>query len=131
MLNEEKVLRMTKMASYESKGGKKDKAIAGYFKGDYIGMQMILSFLVVTIAFAVAIVAYLCVNFEEVMANIYTMDVAGLGKKIGFAYLAVLVVYLIVTYAIYLVRYVKARKRLNLFLEYLNCLDGEEEEDDI
>lgn len=30
MINQEKVLRMTKMASYEAKTGKKDKAAASY-----------------------------------------------------------------------------------------------------
>ena len=51
MLNEEKVLRTTKMASYESRGGKKDKAVAGYFKGDYLGMQMIISVIPILITF--------------------------------------------------------------------------------
>lgn len=129
MINEEKVLRMTKMASYEAKGGKKDKAVAGYFKGDYVGMQMLVSFVVVTIAFAVAFAAYLCLNFEEVMANVYTMDLAAEGKRILLLYLVVLVAYLVVTYAVYLVRYVKARKRLNVFLDYLNSLDRTEEDE--
>lgn len=130
MLNEEKVLRMTRMASYESRGGKKDKAVAGYFKGDYIGMQMIISFLVITAAFLVVLGAYLCFNFEEFMANIYTMDVVAVGKKLAFAYIVVLMIYLAVTYAVYLVRYVRARKRLNRFLYHLNSLDGTEEEED-
>ena len=130
MLNEEKVLRMTRMASYESRGGKKDKAVAGYFKSDYIGMQLIISFLVITVAFFVVIGVYLVFNFEEFMAGIYTMDLAAVGKKLAFAYIAVLMIYMAVTYIVYLIRYVKARKRLNRFLQYLNCLDGTEEEED-
>ena len=31
MINQEKVLRMTKMASYEEHGGRKDRAVVGYF----------------------------------------------------------------------------------------------------
>ena len=31
----------------------------------------------------------------------------------------------------YLIRYAKARKRLNLFLAYLNDLDGKEEEEEL
>ena len=37
MINQEKVLRMTKMASYEEHGGRKDRAVVGYFRSDYIG----------------------------------------------------------------------------------------------
>lgn len=128
MVNEEKVLRMTKMASYEEKEGKKDKAVAGYFKGDYIGKQMIVSFVVYTIAFAATVAAYLFLNFEEVMAGVYTMDLMAVGKQLLLAYLILLVIYLVVTYAVYLIRYTKARRRLALFLEYLNCLDGTEDE---
>lgn len=128
MINEEKVLRMTKMASYEAKEGKKDRAVAGYFKGDYIGMQLIVSFVVFTIAFAGAFAAYLFLNFEEVMAGIYTMDLLAIGKQVLLVYLIILVIYLIATYAVYLIRYTKARRRLAMFLEYLNCLDGTEDE---
>lgn len=131
MINEEKVLRMTKMASYEAKGGKKDKAVAGYFKSDYIGMQIIISFIIITAAFLGAFGAYLCFNFEEVMADIYSMDLISEGRRILLIYLAVALCYMAVTYVVYLLKYVKARKRLNLFMEYLNCLDSTEDEDDI
>lgn len=131
MIDEEKVLRMTRMASYEAKGGKKDKAVAGYFKGDYVGMQLVVSFVVITLTFLVAFAAYLSFNFEQVMADIYTMDLVTEGKRILMAYLILTLCYLTVTYVVYVIRYVKARKRLNRFMEYLNCLDGTEEEDDI
>lgn len=131
MINKEKVLRMTKMASYEAKGGKKDKAVAGFFKGDYIGMQLIISFIIITLAFLTAFGAFLCFNFEQVMADIYSMDLVAEGKKILIMYLAAALCYMAVSYVVYLIKYVKARKRLNLFMEYLNCLDGTEEEDDI
>lgn len=131
MVNEEKVLRMTKMASYEAKEGKKDKAVAGYFKGDYIGMQLLISFLVITVAFLAAFAAYLGLNFEEVMANIYTMDLVEAGKRILRIYLAALIVYLCATWLVYRARYIRARKHLNVFMEYLNCLDDTEEEDEV
>ena len=48
MINQEKVLRMTKMASYEEHGGRKDRAVVGYFRSDYIGKQTIISLIVIT-----------------------------------------------------------------------------------
>ena len=38
MINEEKVIMMTKLASYESGEGKKDISILNYFRNDYIGL---------------------------------------------------------------------------------------------
>lgn len=128
MVNEQKVLQMTKMAVYESGEGRKDKAVSGYFRGDYIGLQMILSFLVITAAFAAVAAAYVCFNFEELMADIYTMDLVEMGRSVLGAYLAVLVVYLAVTYLVYAVRYNRARKRLDTLLDDLESLEEIDEE---
>ena len=59
MINQEKVLRMTKMASYEEHGGRKDRAVVGYFRSDYIGKQTIISLIVITAAFLAGLGAYL------------------------------------------------------------------------
>ena len=128
MLDEQKVRRMTKMAFYESHGGKKDKAVARYFRGDYVSMHLLISFLFITMAFLAVIAAYLCFNFEEFMSTIYTMDLAALAKTILIYYGLALLVYLAVTYVIYQIRYRKARWRLDLFQELLDRLDPTEDE---
>ena len=43
MLNEEKVVLMTKLAAYEQHRGKKDTKIRRYFRGDFLLMQMLLN----------------------------------------------------------------------------------------
>ena len=43
MINEEKVAVMTRMAAYETGEGKKDIAVCGYFRSDYIGFQLLKS----------------------------------------------------------------------------------------
>ncbi|MFR1310305.1 MAG: hypothetical protein ACLSCO_16445 [Gallintestinimicrobium sp.] len=129
MINQEKVLRMTKMASYEEHGGRKDRAVVGYFRSDYIGKQTIISLIVITAAFLAGLGTYLLFHFSEVMGNIYSMDLVGTAKKILTLYLMAAVLYVAVTYVIYTVRYAKAKKRLQLFLEYLDCLDQDGEEE--
>ena len=103
--------------------------VVGYFRNDYIGMQITLSFVLVTLAFLAAFGAWLCFNFVEVMENIYSMDLVATGQKILLLYLIVLAGYMAVTWVIYLIRYAQTRKRLSLFLEYLNDLDEKEEEE--
>ena len=49
MVNEDKVKLMTRLASYESGEGKKDIAILNYFRGDYIGFQVLKSIISATI----------------------------------------------------------------------------------
>ena len=53
MLNEERIKLMTKMAAYEADEGKKNVAIGNYFRGDYIGLQVIKSIISATIAFVI------------------------------------------------------------------------------
>ena len=116
-------------ASYEEHGGRKDRAVVGYFRSDYIGKQTIISLIVITAAFLAGLGAYLVFHFSEVMGNIYSMDLVGTAKKILTLYLVAAVLYVAVTYVIYTVRYAKAKKRLQLFLEYLDCLDQDGEEE--
>ncbi|MDO4294009.1 MAG: hypothetical protein Q4C65_12380 [Eubacteriales bacterium] len=130
MINREKVIRMTKMASYEAHGGKKDKAAACYFRSDYIGMQVLLSLVVITVAFLAGFGAYVVFHFTEVMENIYSMDMSGTARRLLTLYFVLAALYMAATYAVYAVRYAKARKRLALFEEYLDCLERTEEEDD-
>ena len=41
MINENKVAVMTRMAAYEAGDGKKNQTICSYFRGDYVGFQML------------------------------------------------------------------------------------------
>lgn len=128
MVNEERVLRMTRMAFYEEKQGKRDRAVAGYFRGDYISLQMIISFLVITAAFLTGAAAYVAFHFEELFEDIYSMDLMETGRSVIILYLAVMLSYLAVTWLVYTVRYRRARRRLNILWEHLDRLGEAEEE---
>ena len=43
MIHEERVILMTGLQVYEDGDGKRDIAISNYFRGDYLGMQMLKS----------------------------------------------------------------------------------------
>ena len=58
MLNEERIRLMTKMASYEANEGKKNVSIGSYFRGDYIGLQVIKSVISGTIGFFIIFAVY-------------------------------------------------------------------------
>ena len=90
MINQEKVLRMTKMASYEEHGGRKDRAVVGYFRSDYIGKQTIISLIVITAAFVAGLGTYLLFHFSEVMGNNGEKDfdvISGGGSFVCSSYL--------------------------------------------
>lgn len=80
MLNEEKIILMTQMASYEENEGKKNMAIGRYFRSDYIAIQVLKSILCATIAYAVCFALYVFYDFETFMQDIYKMDLISLQK---------------------------------------------------
>lgn len=122
MINEEKVILMTEMASYESGKGKKDISILNYFRGDYIGFQVLKSVIAATIAFLALFAVYLFYNFETLMQNIYKMDLMEFGKSIIILYLCTVGGYGVISYVVYATKYNKAKKSLQKYYSNLKKL---------
>ncbi|MDO4302280.1 MAG: hypothetical protein Q4D94_00075 [Bacillota bacterium] len=124
MINEEKVILMTRMASYEEHEGKKDIAIIHYFRSDYIGFQILKSIIAVTISFLALFGVYVFYNFEEIMQEIYKMDLLDFGKSVMILYLCVAGAYGVVAYVVFACRYSRARKSLKHYYDNLKKLSG-------
>lgn len=122
MINEEKVILMTRLASYEANEGKKDISIINYFKGDYIGFQVLKSVIAATISFFALFGVYIFYNFEELMQDVYKMDLLGFGKSIIILYLCVVGAYGVISYVIFAIKYNKAKKNLKNYYSNLKKL---------
>ena len=118
MLNEERVILMTKLASYEANDGRRNVAIGSYFRSDYIGWQVLKSIISATIAFIVVFAMYIFYDFEIFMMDIYKMDLLEFGKKVLQIYVGVVGFYAAISYIVYAYRYSRARKSLRLY--YMN-----------
>ena len=124
MVNEEKVILMTRMASYESGKGRKDITILNYFRGDYIGFQVLKSVISATISFLAVFAVYIFYNFETLMQNVYKMDLLEFGKSIIIIYLCVVGAYGVISYVVYAGKYNKAKKSLRTYYGNLKKLAG-------
>lgn len=122
MLNEERIRLMTKMASYEANEGKRNVSIGSYFRGDYIGLQVIKSIISGTIGFFIVFGMFILYDFEVFMADIYKMDLLDFGKNVVIAYLVFIVLYAAASYGVYTYRYTKARKSLKRYYNNLKKL---------
>lgn len=119
MLNQERVILMTKMASYEENEGKKNDSVMNYFRGDYVWFQVLKSVICGTIAFGIVFGMFIFYDFEVFMLDIYKMDLMEFGKSILIKYLLTIGIYSIISYAIYSYRYAKARNSMKLYLNNL------------
>ncbi|MCD7725464.1 MAG: hypothetical protein LUI12_07950 [Clostridiales bacterium] len=115
MLNEERIILMAKLASYEQNEGKKNVAIGSYFRSDYIGWQVLKSIISATLAFVMVFGVYIFCDFEEFMTDIYKMDLLEFARQVLFLYLGVIAVYAVISYVIYSIRYSRAKKSLRLY----------------
>lgn len=122
MLNEERIRLMTKMACYEADEGKKNVAIGSYFRGDYIGLQVIRSIVSATIAFVIMFAVYILYDLEVFMADIYKIDLFEFGRSVITDYLIFTAVYALISYGVYTYRYTRARKSLKTYYNDLKKL---------
>ena len=119
MVNEEKVILMTKLASYESGEGKKYVSIASYFRSDYISLQVLKSVIYGTIAFCAAAAIIAFYNFEFFIQDIYKVDLLHFGKRIGLIYILCIGIYALISYILASYRYNRAKQSLRTYYNNL------------
>lgn len=124
MLNEERVILMTKMASYEQGEGKKSMSLGRYFRGDYISLQLLRAFFCGTIAYLLGFGLYILYGFESLMADMYKMDLIVFARNVVMWYAILVVGYCVFTYAVCTYRYAKAKKSLKCYYHNLKKLDN-------
>lgn len=130
MLNEERILLMTRMASYEANEGKKYKRLGTWFRGDYLSSQILKALLSATIVFALVLGLYILYDLENFMEKLYDMDyLIAFARTVFTWYLAAVIGYAVICYVACTVRYICARKSLRRYyqnLKKLNTLYHEE-----
>lgn len=128
MLSEDRVILMTKMASYEEHEGKENMKIGNYFRGDYIAVQVLKSVFCATLAFVLIFALYIFYDFEVFMQDIYKMDLVSFAKTVLMYYGITVAAYGAVSYLICTYRYAKAKKNLKLYYQNLKKLNSLYEE---
>lgn len=124
MLNEERIILMTKMASYENHDGKKNMAIGRYFRSDYIAIQVLKAIVCATISFGVMFALFIFYDFETFMQDIYKMDLITFARNALLLYVGLVVVYSAVCYGVCTYKYSKAKKSLKLYYRNLKKLNS-------
>lgn len=130
MLNEERVILMTQMASYEGGEGRKNVKIGNYFRSDYIALQLLKSILSGTIAYVVLFALYIFYDFEVFMQELYEIDLFAFAQNVLRYYLISVGSYVVLIYVVCTYRYAKAKNSLKSYyhnLKKLNALYNEQQ----
>ena len=124
MLNEERVILMTRMASYECGEGKKNVKIGNYFRSDYIAVQVLKSVVCATIAYAVVFALYIFYDFEVFMQDLYKIDLIAFARSVLTYYGITVGSYSILTYIVSTYRHATAKNNLKLYYHNLKKLNS-------
>ena len=124
MLNEERVILMTKMEAYAQKEGKKNMKVGKYFRSDYISLQLLKSIVSATIAYVICFALYILYDLENFLQDCYKMDLIAFARNVLLYYGVTVVAYGIISYLVYAYRYTKARKSLKDYYNHLKKLNS-------
>ena len=124
MISEARVKLMTRLASYEQGEGKQNAEIGTYFRGDYIGLQVIKSVISATICYGIVIATMILYDSESFLSDIYKMDIVSYAKNMIIYYVIFVGGYSIITYILYSIRYRKARIKLKTYFNNLRRLQA-------
>ncbi len=108
MLNEERIRIMTKMASYEAGEGKEYIPVKQYYRKDYVGYQMIKTFISSTISFGILFLFWGVYSMKTLTEELVKMDLIQFGISILIIYVVFVVVYLLIAFFVYNRKYSKA-----------------------
>ena len=129
-MNERRIYLMTRLAIFEESHKEQLQGVRSFFRSDYIGRQMIKNGLRVSAAFLCILAGWGMYHAETLMIDITRIDVWGLGKHILFLYAVWLSFFLVLTYSIQSIRYVRALKDLEEYREMLTQLEQEYDRED-
>ena len=123
MLDENRIKLMTKLASYEEEEGKKALIITKYFRSDYVGFHMIKTAISISISYCLMVAIWLIYKWDYLIDHINNIDLVVLGRKLVIQYLGLLVVYVVIAYILYSIRYLKASQSVREYNKNLRRLE--------
>ncbi|MCI8490054.1 MAG: hypothetical protein HFJ04_07420 [Lachnospiraceae bacterium] len=131
MLNQERICEMTRLAIFDKEDGEECKPMIQYFRSDYIAKELLKSLITGTIAFFVIVGIAVLYRAEELMDQLNSMDIRKTLAQGVLCYAVCMAVYLLITYAVYYIRYTRGRQKVKKYYKHLkkvNKIYREEEQ---
>ena len=119
MINEEKVILITRAALFEEKTGKEKLKISRYFRHDYISLQVLYGWFFMTVSFALLLVLFGACHMEYLLDNLHKMDLKSFGMTVLLLYVLAVAVYLSILYGVCSYRYHVAKKSVGAYAQTL------------
>lgn len=123
MVNLEKVKHQSQIAFYEQNEEKQNRGIGQYYRSDFIGKEIIKSIFTGTFAYVVMVALWVMSNMEAVLDSVNDLSIIYTMFIVVLVYVGFIVIYLFVTYMVYAIRYIKGKKKMDLYKGHLKALN--------
>ena len=100
MINTFRLLKMIRLSRYEEGEGGEDLRVCGYYRSDYIGLQLIGTAVLTTVAFGLIAALAVLYDIEGFLDIIGDLDLTAVITLAVVVYAFLMAAYLIITYAI-------------------------------
>lgn len=111
---------MTKLAHFEQKNRNFLRDAENYYRSDYIGIHLLKNLIRITLAYFIGAGLWACCHMDSLLKKLNTMDIRETGMRLVISYGIIAVLFLMLTYVIYAVRFYRMEKKL---LSYRNMLE--------
>lgn len=125
MLNEKRIIKMSKMAMFEKGRKKKCLQISSYYKKDYIALQTILTLLWSSLGFLIVALGYYALQAEELLYSLTAELLTEMAIVVSGAYVITLVTVGGLSILYYGVKYQEALKVAREYYKTLGALSSE------
>lgn len=123
MVDEIRVRRMTRLASYENREGKEDIAVSMFFRKDYVSVNVLKTLLYVTVGYILVTVLFLLGILETLIESVTIGMIVALILGIIAGYIAVMVIYGIFAKRFYRRKHEEARERVKKYCRDLMIVE--------
>ncbi len=100
MVDPRRLREMIALASFETGRGRTSLKISRYYRSDYVGVQLMKTFFLTTIADLLIAALIIAGNAEAIADALVYLDFVSAGVSIGVVYLTTLGISLLVTFAV-------------------------------
>ena len=122
MLDNRKIVMMTRLALFEKETGNEDFRLAKYYKMDYIRLQMLKTFICVTMAFVIAVLMSAAYKTEYILRQAAELGYGKFVLLMFVIYLLLMIVSEIAAVMVSTARIKASRKRLGQYYNQLRAL---------
>lgn len=122
MVDVQKVKVMTQLAAFEQRESDRALRIVKYYRRDYICMELLKSFVCITIGYELVLLFLGFYQMEYLIGNAMQLNYASMIKRILVVYIVLIVCNLIIGFFSYNAKYKEAKKKVKEYDRMLHLL---------